>query len=343
MRSLFGLVVALSLSACKEEPRGQLEPIPRPPGMKDAPPPPDAKAAAQAAAPAADPSKVTLRWKLAGNAPVAYRLTLDRQGSAPAAPAEPAEDTKGKKGKGKDKPEPKEERAPAPASTFPGSFTYVVERSDSGGYRLRVIPEGNNAAEDSGSMSERGFVLDGLQGITRNTASLVMELPMAAVGPKDTWALATELLTHDSLGPAFAMGKSERRNRVTLTALTAEDGGEQVATLEYDLAEQLNGKMTQRRPPPAVPAHAGDPDTEGAAPEDAAPPTVPASAEVRITGKGQFLVKAGRWRSWEGSIAATTSGAFPANALQVPPGTVKLKLTALESPPASAPTAKPQQ
>ncbi|WP_233278342.1 hypothetical protein [Myxococcus stipitatus] len=340
MRSLFGLVVALSLSACKEEPRGQLEPIPRPPGMKDAPPP-DAKAAPQAAAPAVDPSKVMLRWKLAGNAPIAYRLTLDRQGPAPA--AEPEEDTKGKKGKGKDKPEPKVERAPAAAATFPGAFTYVVERSSSGGYHLRVIPEGNNAAEDSGAMSERGFVLDGLQGITRNTASLVMELPMAAVGPKDAWALATELLTHDSLGPAFAISKSVRHNRVTLTALTPAEGGEQVATLEYDLSEQLSGKMTQRRPPPAVPARAGDPDTEEASPEDAAPPTVPASAEVRITGKGEFLVKAGHWRSWEGNISATTSGAFPANALQVPPGTVKLKLTALESAPPSAPTAKPQQ
>ena len=38
-QSVFGLVVALSLTACKEEPRGKMEPIPRPPGMKDAPPP----------------------------------------------------------------------------------------------------------------------------------------------------------------------------------------------------------------------------------------------------------------------------------------------------------------
>ncbi|WP_338873607.1 hypothetical protein [Myxococcus stipitatus] len=342
MRSLFGLVVALSLSACKEEPRGQLEPIPRPPGMKDAPPPAP-KGTAQADAPAVDPSKVTLRWKLVGNTPIAYRITLDREGPAPSSEPVEAPDAKGKKGKGKDKPEPKVERAPAPTDALPGSLTYVVERSNSGGYQLRVIPEGNSAAEDSGSMSERGFVLDGLQGVTRNTASLVMELPLAAVGLNDTWALGTELLKHDALGPAFAADKTERRNRVKLTALTPVDGGDQVATLEYDLVELLNGKVTQRRPPPAVPAHTGDPDTDPAATDESAPPTVPASAEVRITGKGEFLVKAGHWRSWEGSITATTRGAFPANALQVPPGKVKLKLTALESAPASQPTAKPQQ
>ncbi|MFP2911653.1 hypothetical protein ACLESD_42830, partial [Pyxidicoccus sp. 3LFB2] len=66
-RSLSGLVVALSLFACKEEPRGKMEPIPRPPGMKDTPAP-EAEAPAAPARPAVDPSKVVLRWKLAEGA-----------------------------------------------------------------------------------------------------------------------------------------------------------------------------------------------------------------------------------------------------------------------------------
>lgn len=339
MRSLFGMVVALSLIACKEEPRGQLEPIPRPPGMKDAPK--EEGAAKPAAAPAVDPSKVVLRWKPAAGAPLTYRLTLDRTGAAPAAVEEEEKPAKGKKGKEKEAPKP--ERASSAAAAFPSAFTYVLERGDSGDFRLRVIPEGSSAPEDTGTVSERGFVLDGLQGITRNTASLVLELPLAAVGPNDTWLLGTELLTHDALGPtSFTVSKTERRNRVKLTALTPEDGGEQVATLEYDLLDQLSGKAAPRRPPPAVPARASDPEEEDA-PTSAASD---ASAEVRIVGRGEFLVKAGKWRSWEGSITSSTKGAFPITALQVPPGTVKLKLTALESAPPPAapqPTARPQQ
>ncbi|MCK8502364.1 hypothetical protein [Myxococcus fulvus] len=341
MRSLFGLVVALSLSACKEEPRGQLEPIPRPPGMKDAPAPGAAPTAA--AQPPVDPSKVTLRWKLAASAPVTYHLDLERSGAAPA-PQEAAEETpaKGKKGKGKQEPAPP--RAAAPAASFPTGFTYVLERTNSGDYRLRVLPEGKDTTEDTGALSERGFVLDGLQGINRNLAALVLELPLAPVGPNDTWALGTELLTHDALGPLFTTTKTERRNRVKLTALT-QDGDDQVATLEYDLLEQLSGKVTSRRAPPAVPARADDPAEEDAEPttdESAGPPTTDASAEVRITGKGEFLVKAGRWRTWAGTIASSSRGPFPTNALQVPPGTVKLTLTARESAPPAA-TAKPQQ
>ncbi|MFY2556740.1 hypothetical protein ACN469_03865 [Corallococcus terminator] len=341
MRSLFGLVVALSLFACKEEPRGQLEPIARPPGMKDTP---KEEAADKPAAPVVDKSKVVLRWKLPSGAPVAYRLTLDRTGAAPTTVEEVAEEKPAKGKKGKEKEAPKPERAATATPTFPSALTYVLERGDSGDFRLRVIPEGNSAAEDTGTVSERGFVLDGLQGITRNTASLVLELPLAAVGPNDTWALGTELLTHDALGPAFAVTKTERRNRVKLTALTPEDGGEQVATLEYDLLDQLAGKVATRRPPPAVPAQASDPSEEGDS--EAPPPASDASAEVRIVGRGEFLVKAGKWRSWEGSITSSTKGTVPPTALQVPPGTVKLKLTALESAPPPAapqPTAKPQQ
>ncbi|MFP2961046.1 hypothetical protein ACLEPN_25350 [Myxococcus sp. 1LA] len=112
-RSVFGLVLALSLTACKEEPRGKMEPIPRPPGMKDAPPPAEA-APAQAAEPPADPSKVVLRWKLAAGAPTSYRLDIERTGGAPAA-TEEAAPAKGAKGKGKEKPAP----AAAPAAPCP--------------------------------------------------------------------------------------------------------------------------------------------------------------------------------------------------------------------------------
>lgn len=246
-QSVFGLVVALSLTACKEEPRGKMEPIPRPPGMKDAPPPAEAAPAA-AAEPPVDPSKVVLRWKIAQGAPTSYRLDIERTGGAPAS-TEEAASPKSAKGKGKEKPAPV---AAAPAA-LPGPVTYFMERTDSGDYRLRVVPVGSNVDADTATLSERGFVLDGLQGATRNTATLVLELPRDPVGTGDAWSLGTELILMEALGPQFQAGQPERNNRVKLASLTPADGGEQVATLEYAISEKLAGKVRAKDEPPPRP------------------------------------------------------------------------------------------
>ncbi|WP_164007237.1 hypothetical protein [Pyxidicoccus trucidator] len=339
-RSLSGLVVALSLFACKEEPRGKMEPIPRPPGMNDAPAP-EADTPAAPARPAVDPSKVVLRWKLASGAPAAWRLTVERTGGEPAASEPEDKPAKGRKGKGKAKEESPSPRSPA-AAAFPSALTYVMERTDSGDYRLRVVPEGSGATADEATMSERGFVLEGLQGITRNTATLVLELPRDAVGPGDTWSLATELVSPDELGTTFQGAPPERRNRVKLASLAPADGGEQVATVEYDLYELRSGKYRPPRKPATVPAREADEEFDRKNEGDTGEADV--SAEVKVTGRGEFLVKAGRWRSWEGTLTTVTKGPFPAAALQVPPGTLRLRLTELESaPPSPQPTAQPQQ
>jgi hypothetical protein len=342
MRSLTGLVVALSLVACKEEPRGKLEPIPRPPGMKDTAPTPDAKAPAAPAKPAADASKALLRWKLAAGTPTVYRLALERSGRAPEADApEPEEKpTKGgRKGRGKvaRAEAPASAPSPAPGAALPSALTFVLERTDSGDARLRVIPEGSGATPDEASISERGFVLEGLQGITRNTATLVLELPRDAVGKGDTWSLATELVAPDALGAAFQAGTPELRNQVKLVSLEPGDGGEQVATVEYDLYESRSGKLRAPRKPPTVPNRESEEVREAGGPSES-----DVSAEVAIKGRGEFLVKAGRWRSWEGTLSTVTKGPFPPPALQVPQGHFALRLTALESAP-QQPTAKPQQ
>lgn len=341
-RSLSGLVVALSLVACKEEPRGKMEPIPRPPGMQDAPAAPSGNAPAAPTRPAAvDPAKVTLRWQLAPGAPVSYRLSLERAGGEPDAPeAAPEKPSRGRKGRGKAREERTAPRAPE-AAAFPSALTYVMERTDSGDYSLRVLPEGKGAVEDQASLSERGFVLAGLQGITRNTATLVLELPRDAVGTGDTWSLGTELVAPDALGPSFQGPPPERRNRVKLTSLAPADGGEQVATVEYDLYERFTGKVRPSRRPATVPSREAEEDAHEARAGGSGEADV--SAEVKITGRGEFLVKAGRWRSWEGTLSSVTKGPFPTNAVQVPPGTTRMRLSALESAPAPQPTAQPQQ
>ena len=282
-RRLLGLLVALSLtSACKDAPVGQMEPIPRPPGTPAAPPP-QAEAPKPAPEPAPDPSKVVLRWKLAS--PAAFRLT-----TTGAAAGETA-------------------------------ALYVLHKTDSGEYAFRIIPQGAGAPADEGSMSERGFVLDGLPPELRNTSVLVLELPRDPVGPGSTWALGTNLVDVNSM-TTFTEKKAERRNQVKLASIAPGEGGEQVATLEYDLSENISGDV--RGPKSAAPAPKAEPkkkggkkgEEEGAAASPEAPEEpgeevaqLPASAQVRVKGKGEYLVKAGRWRTWEATITTTTEGA----------------------------------
>jgi hypothetical protein len=329
-RRLIGLLATVCLaSACREEPVGKMEPIPRPPGMGSAPEKAEAPAAkpAPAPAPSADPSKVVMRWKL--DAPIAFRLTTSSSASAP--PPAP----KGKKGK-----------QPEPASSARESETssiFVLRKTDSGEYAVTITPQEPGGTADQGTMSERGFVVDGLSGPLHTKAALVLELPMDAVGKGTTWALGVDLVDLSSV-PNFVERKAERHNQVKLLELTPAENGEQVATLEYDVSESVSGNLrafkSAPEPKPEKKDAGGKKDARAAA-EDKdedpkAAPLLTASAEVRVKGRGEFLVKAGRWRSWEGTLSTSTEGALPG----LSGGERKLRLTPLESVP---PELLPQQ
>lgn len=305
-RRTLGLLAALCLtSACKEEPVGEMTPIPRP---ADMPAEPAKQAEAPKPAPAPepppDPSKVVLRWNL--DAPTAFRLTTTGSGSAPAPAA------KGKKGRRGKESEPS-------ASASETAAIFVLQKTESGDYAFRIVPQGPGGEADQGTMSERGFVMDGLAGPLRNKAVLVLELPREPVGPDTTWALGTDLVDLSSV-PGFVEKKAERRNQVKLTALTPAENGEQVATLEYDLSESISGELrTSRVLSKAAAAklaarkngHSHD-DGHGHEEEEEEAPSQagakPATAEIRVKGRGEFLVKAGRWRSWEATLTTRTEG-----------------------------------
>ncbi len=195
-------------------------------------------------------------------------------------------------------------------------------------------------------MSERGFVVDGLSGPLHTTAALVLELPLNPVGKGATWALGMDLLDLSSVPNFIEMKgllgqKAERQNQVKLVELTPAENGEQVATLEYDLSDNIYGNLRgdlrvyKSAPKPEkkdAAAKKGEGEDEVAKP----PPLQPASAEVRVKGRGEFLVKAGRWRSWEGTVTTTTEGALPG----LSAGERKLRLTPLDAVP---PELLPQQ
>ncbi|RKG98168.1 hypothetical protein D7V97_33405, partial [Corallococcus sp. CA053C] len=66
------------------------------------------------------------------------------------------------------------------------------------------------------------------------------------------------------------------------------------------------------------------------------------SATVKVTGRGEFLVKAGQWRSWEGTLSSTMKG--PARpAVNLPVGTYKARLAPVSAQQAApAPQASPE-
>jgi hypothetical protein len=311
-RSLLSLLLALgALVACKEPPPGQLEPIPRPPGFEA---PAKTETPKAAAAPAVDPNKVVLRWKLAKGAPAAFRLDGNPEGSGGAL-----------------------------------KTVYVLEHPQAGDNIVRLAQEGAKGPEDQGTFSERGFILDGLGELHRNLATLLLELPKDPVGQGDTWALGADLVDTDTLGREFNSKKSERRNTVKLASLSGE-GDDRVATLEYDLFERVSGTLpigTKGATGPATETEAlkPAPDKNKGKKGKKAPEPVKtkgpseATFEVSFTGRGEFLVNTGRWRSWQGTLSTKSEGYTPPtpekNALRVPAGTYKLKLTALDSVPAS--------
>ena|GEM_PF-1089755 len=316
-RRLVGLLTALCLtSACKEEPIGGMEPIPRPPGS----PTPQAPAPAPkpaAAEPAPDPSKVVLRWNL--GAPTAFLLTTtSTTTSAPTPATEPAS------ARGKKKKEPA--AAPSPATPSEQKLVFLLSRSESGEPTFHLIPQGAGE-EDRGTMSERGFVLDGLSGQLRNLAVLVLELPMEPVGPGTLWKLATNLADTTAV-PGFSQKDSRQKNEVKLVTLTPGDNGEQVATLEYELSQTVSGLLRGPGAAAAEGEEEGHDDHDHGHEHEEAPAKgkkgaaaaktrkavaarvigKPASAEVRVKGRGEFLVKAGHWRSWEATLTTSTTG-----------------------------------
>jgi hypothetical protein len=315
-RSLPALLLALcSLAACSDDPPGKMEPIPRPEGYVEPPKPEAPKKPAQ---PAPDPNKVTLRWKLAPKIPVAFRLTGTPEGGSAKL-----------------------------------SNSYVLERPESGDLILRVATEGV-APTDQGTFSERGFILDGLTPIDRTTATLWLELPRDPVGVGDKWSLGADPVDPQALGPTFVQKTSNRRTSATLTAL-APEGDERVATIEYDVYERISGVIELRAPsggghshgpPPTAPKKDAKKDAKKDDDHHEEPKPPPEmSFEVSFTGRGEFLVNAGRWRSWQGTLTSKTEGYTPKSpektVVQVPPGSFKLQLTALDSvPPELQPAAK---
>jgi len=326
IRRLPGLLAALCLAtACEDKPVGQMEPIPQLPPKAGAPSGPPGSPQA-AAAPAAEPSpepkqeegKVVLRWNLAPAAPAAFRLSTTTT-TTPRAPEPPPV----KKGR---KPPP-----PPPASKVSKAESiYVLQKTTGGDYTLRIAPQAKGAKPEQATLSERGFVLDGLSGPLRNTAALVLELPMEPMAVGDTWTLGMDLVDLSAYGGSFVEEKAERNNTVKLAALTPAENGEQVATLEYDLRERITGqgrhsaRVKGQQTPQSV------------------------TTEVRVQGRGEFLVKAGRWRSWEGTLTTSSTGMLPAPkgskgpAFGADDGESKLRLTPLEKVPPEL-LARPEQ
>ena len=90
-----------------------------------------------------------------------------------------------------------------------------------------------------------------------------------------------------------------------------------------------NSTVKERQAVKKAARSAGSAKSAKAAKDTKPPPEL--SAEVRVSGRGEFLVKAGRWRSWEARMTTRTDGlTLPG----MPPGERVLRLTPVEPVPA---------
>jgi hypothetical protein len=134
--------------------------------------------------------------------------------------------------------------------------------------------------DESGTVTS--FYLDQKQ---KNLVALCFELPQGPVKPGDTWPLHINLIM---MGNGFAAKEANRSNRVKLISLSPSDDGDIVATLEYTIAEDVDGTFR----------------TPGASGEQ------PCSMSASFYGQARFLVRKGRWQDFKGRMHIKSTGAM---------------------------------
>jgi len=108
----------------------------------------------------------------------------------------------------------------------------------------------------------------------KNLLALFFQLPGKPVKIGDTWSIDVNLI---SMGAIFDCKKSRRRNLVKLISLRPTGNGDIIAVMEYDIYESIMGTLLG-----------------------------PTSMEMSFKGRGEFLVKEGKWKNFSGIMETET-------------------------------------
>lgn len=187
-----------------------------------------------------------------------------------------------------------------------GTTTTIMTRKPGGNISIKlivsdlVIPESSGSKVDEamsrlwesmegtvqlrGEIDESGQVTSFyLETPQRNLVAMGFELPKDPVKVGDTWSIDAHLL---AMGHGFIAEQASRSNQVTLTGLSTSDNGDTVATIEYMLAEYVDGVFRH----PML-----DKDQ-------------PTTMSYGFFAEGKFLVNRGRWQEFRGRVIIKSTG-----------------------------------
>lgn len=298
---LAGMVVLVAgVPGCEKQqpPPGTMEPLGPPSGVKpaaDAPTQPKEPAPAPVVEPQPEPEptkpppegSVQLRWKLPKEKRMAYRAEYEtKPGPAPVKFNAAAIIKAG----GMPKPLIAKLNQMSPPGA--GALTALLT-STYGNLRIRMIgkdfaevPEeldGELAArvmgteagvEMKGEITDSGKIMSAPSGDDYAVLGLMFELPEGHVLPGDTWKSSVDLLR----GGDIEVAKTDEFNQVTLKKLKPMPGGEKLAIIQVAMAQVEEGKRYT---------------AEG---------EQPVKRWAAFVGRGEMLVKAGRWKTFSGIV-----------------------------------------
>ena len=149
-----------------------------------------------------------------------------------------------------------------------------------------------------GTVQLRGEITDSgqvasfwLEQKQKNLLAVFLELPTAPVKVGQSWSLSVNFL---EMGSGFICDKSGRANSVKLVSLSKTAGGDTVATMEYCLAESIEGKFR-------LPTGGAD---------------QPCTMAMSFVGRGEFLVGKGTWQRFVGRMHIKATGVMTSDAQQ---------------------------
>lgn len=125
----------------------------------------------------------------------------------------------------------------------------------------------------------------------RNLLAMFFELPTVPVQVGDTWELDFNCV---SFGAGFVADNANKLNRVEFASLSQTPDGKPIASLNYLLAENVEGHFQS--------SLGGEP--------------MPTTMTCSFFGTGQFLIEEGRWQQFVGEFTLTSTGLMTSNNVQ---------------------------
>ncbi|MEL6527400.1 MAG: hypothetical protein AAFQ07_16990, partial [Chloroflexota bacterium] len=146
----------------------------------------------------------------------------------------------------------------------------------------------------------------------QNLVAIFFELPTEPVAVGDSWELDFDCLSVDA---SFVVEGVSRTNQVTLTEITQNEIGQQVAVIDYIMFENLTGYYDLDAVGMGAFLDTESTESEEQSATEADEPEL-STFSCTYLARGEFLVDEGRWQRLVGEMSVSLEGIFPSNSTQ---------------------------